>query len=77
MPINVKDLRHWIFLPFNVQQRTLTMYDSMSGKKHEKYILHDIEAFAVLIPLLLEMIDFYFHKLIFILARMMCQRMSL
>ncbi|XP_062086809.1 uncharacterized protein LOC133793483 [Humulus lupulus] len=62
MPVNVNGLMHWILLHFNVQQRSLTVYDSMSGAKHENQTLLVVEAFAVLIPLLLEMIDFYVRK---------------
>ncbi|XP_062114878.1 uncharacterized protein LOC133828794 [Humulus lupulus] len=62
MPINVKAFMHWIVLHFNIQQRSLTVYDSMSGAKHENQTLPVIESFVVLIPLLLEKIGFYDHQ---------------
>ena len=57
--VHVQVASHWLLLHFDVLIRSLTVYDSMSGPRHEVYTLPVAHSFSVMIPLMLEAIDFY------------------
>ena len=59
MPVHVSSASHWILVHFDVLSRCLTVYDSMSGPRHESYIVPVVRAFSVMIPLMLEASGFY------------------
>ncbi|KAF4391202.1 hypothetical protein G4B88_016512 [Cannabis sativa] len=59
IPAHVTDEVHYILAHFNIRERCLVVYNSMTPRRNKKPVEKTVTAFSVLIPLFMECIGFY------------------
>ncbi|KAF4360332.1 hypothetical protein G4B88_012550 [Cannabis sativa] len=59
IPAHVTDEVHYILAHFNIRERCLVVYNSMTPRVNKKPVEKTVTAFSVLIPLFMECIGFY------------------
>ncbi|WMV58101.1 hypothetical protein MTR67_051486, partial [Solanum verrucosum] len=63
IPVNIKEIFHWILIVVSINDRSIQIYDSLrGGALHDSSVENEIKKYAQLIPMYLSKSDFYGKK---------------
>ena len=63
IPLNIKENRHWIFVVFDIGQRSLEVYDSFPARGGVNLEVKNIvEMLSVVLPYYLSVVKFYYKR---------------
>jgi len=63
IPVNVKEIFHWILIVVSINDRSIQIYDSLrGGALHDSSVENEIKKYAQLVPMYLSKSDFYGKK---------------
>ncbi|KAF4388060.1 hypothetical protein F8388_014743 [Cannabis sativa] len=57
--VNIQKQKHWILVHFDIKERMLNVYNSMSGALNKKRLLDHVKAYSTMLPFYLEYLDVY------------------
>ncbi|KAF4382021.1 hypothetical protein G4B88_006653 [Cannabis sativa] len=57
--VNIQKQKHWILVHFDIKERMLNVYNSMSGALNKKRALDHVKAYSTMLPFYLEYLDVY------------------
>ncbi|KAF4364891.1 hypothetical protein F8388_020605, partial [Cannabis sativa] len=57
--VNIQKQKHWILVNFDINERMLNVYNSMSGAINKKHALDHVKAYSTMLPFYLEYLDVY------------------
>ncbi|XP_062075280.1 uncharacterized protein LOC133779321 [Humulus lupulus] len=58
-PVYIRDMYHWVLVEIVLKSKKIKIYDSMAGKGHKKNVMTAVTAYSMMIPMLLQSINFY------------------
>ncbi|XP_062088926.1 uncharacterized protein LOC133795493 [Humulus lupulus] len=58
-PVYIRDMYHWVLVEIVLKSKKIKIYDSMAGKGHKKNVMTVVTAYSMMIPMLLQSINFY------------------
>ena len=61
-PIHVSKEKHWILGCLNFKDRCIYVYNSLMSSKHDRVILETLKSYSILLPLFLDLVDFWDHR---------------
>jgi len=63
IPVNIKEIFHWILIVVSINDRSIQIYDSLrGGALHDSSVENEIKKYAQLVPMYLSKSDFYGKK---------------
>ncbi|KAH0754050.1 hypothetical protein KY290_024320 [Solanum tuberosum] len=63
IPVNIKEIFHWILIVVSINDRSIQIYNSLrGGALHDSSVENEIKKYAQLIPMYLSKFDFYGKK---------------
>ncbi|KAF4347544.1 hypothetical protein G4B88_023425 [Cannabis sativa] len=57
--VNIQKQKYWILVYFDIKERMLNVYNSMSGALNKKRALDHVKAYSTMLPFYLEYLDVY------------------
>ncbi|XP_060965875.1 uncharacterized protein LOC133034649 [Cannabis sativa] len=57
--VDIQKQKHWILVHFDIKERMLNVYNSMSGALNKKRALDHVKAYSIMLPFYLEYLDVY------------------
>ncbi|KAF4395313.1 hypothetical protein F8388_001700 [Cannabis sativa] len=57
--VYIQKQKHWILVHFDIKERMLSVYNSMSGALNKKRALDHVKAYSTMLPFYLEYLDVY------------------
>ncbi|KAF4398765.1 hypothetical protein G4B88_028128 [Cannabis sativa] len=60
--VNIQKQQYWILVHFDIKERMLNVYNSMSGALNKKRALDHVKAYSTMLPYYLEYLDVYSSK---------------
>ncbi|XP_049344033.1 uncharacterized protein LOC125808366 [Solanum verrucosum] len=63
IPVNIKEIFHWILIVVSINDRSIQIYDSLrGGALHDSSVENEIKKYAQLVPMYLSKSEFYGKK---------------
>ncbi|KAF4348017.1 hypothetical protein G4B88_026837 [Cannabis sativa] len=57
--VNIQKQKHWILVHFDIKERMMNVYNSMSGALNKKRALDHVKAYSTMLPFYLEYLNVY------------------